>query len=202
MKTLSKTITGYSFDELNTFAQDKAKNCILERERLPGFFSNDLTDELKEDFGLYHLKTFFSLSCCQGDGLCLYGTITFSELFENPKFKKIALKGIHHKHIQSVYDEMPDIDFIHKGRYCHKNSIDMESRFYSPTEKQEAIMEKIIDNVKSWYGTFCRKWEENGYDYFYEISDEEMKIICHEDDCLFTETGNLINRIEYLELTA
>lgn len=202
MKSLTKTITAYSFNELEEYARPDAKRSVLDNERLPEFFSEDLTEALKENFGLYHLKTYYSLSSCQGDGLCLYGTITFSEMFDNLKFKKIAFNGIHHKQIQSVYGELQGIDFEHRSRYYYANSVSIESHEYEPTEKQTIIIEKVVSNVKSWYFSFCREWEKRGYDYFYEISDEDMNMLCGEYDYLFTEEGELINKDEFLEITS
>ena len=199
MKQLTKTVTAYSFGELDDVTREDAKRNVLEYERLPEFFSQDVTETLKTDFGLYHLKTFYSLSYCQGDGLCLYGKITFEELFDNVKFKKTAFKGIHHKQIQSIYDELQGIDFEHRGRYYHANSVCIESHEYNPTDRQQAIIEKVIGNVKAWYFSFCKEWEKRGYEYFYEISDEYMVMICDVNDFLFTDEGELINQNEYTE---
>jgi hypothetical protein len=201
MKSLTKTITAYSFNELDEFTQADAKRSVLDYEHLPEFFSQDLTETLKEDFGLHHLKTYYSLSYCQGDGLCLHGNISFSELFENGKFKKIAFKDIHPNQIKSVRDELQKIDFIHRSRYCHVNTVCIESHEYDPTEKQMAVIEKIVSNVKSWYLAFCKEWEKRGYDYFYEISDDDMEMVCSEYDFLFTEEGKLVNKDEFVELT-
>ena len=197
MKKLVKTITAYTFDELDEFAQEEAKNNVALKVREPMFFSEDLIESLKEDFGLYHLKTFYSLSYCQGDGLCLHGKITFEELFDNKKFKKIAFKSIHHKQIRSIYNELQGIDFLHTGRYYYANSVNIESIEYYPKDKQIAIIEKVIENVRSWYFSFCKEWEQRGYEYFYEIFDDDMKLICSEYDFLFTESGELIDKDEY-----
>ena len=200
MKKLIKEVFVYQFNELEEYAQDKAKENYLAEERLPDFFSEDLMYSLQDQFGLYNLKTYYSLSNCQGDGLCLYGRITYPELFDNNKFKKTAFKGIHYKQIQSVKDELQDIDFEHHSRYYHARTVRIESHEYSPTDKQAAIIEKIINNVKSWYLSFCKEWEKQGYDYFYKISDDEMKEICNANDYFFTKNGKFINIDEYREI--
>ena len=146
MKKLAKEIIAYRYDELEKYAQEKAKADYLAEEHLPEFFSEDLVEMLNEKFGLKNLKTYFSLSNCQGDGLCLYGKISYSELFENDKFKKTAFKGIHYKQIQSVKDELQGIDFEHQSRYYHANTVNIESHEYNPTSKQREIIDKIIEN--------------------------------------------------------
>ena len=201
MKKLIKEITAYHYTELEEYAQKKAKENYLAKEHLPEFFSEDLVEELKEEFGLFSLKTYYSLSYCQGDGLCLYGNITYSELFENEKFKKTAFKGIHYKQIQSIKDELHGIDFEHRSRYCYANTVHIESHYsYNLIDKQLEVIEKITQNVKSWYFSFCKQWEKRGYDYFYEISDSDMADICDDEDYLFTKKGDFINQQEYTEL--
>jgi hypothetical protein len=201
MKKLVKEIMAYRYGELEEYAQEKARENYLAEEHLPEFFSEDLTGALNEQYGLFNLKTCYSLSNCQGDGLCLYGKITCSELFDNDKFKKIAFNGIHHRQIQSVKDELQGIDFEHNNRYYHAHTVHIESHEYEPSEKQAAIIEKITGNVKEWYFSFCRQWEKQGYDYFYEMSGEEMKEICEVNDYLFTKEGKIICMDEYRELT-
>ncbi len=200
MKKLVKEITAYRYSELAEQAREQAKRNYCEENCLPELFSEDLVETLKDKFGLHNLKTYFSLSNCQGDGLCLCGHISPSELFENNKFKRIAFKGIHYKQIQSIEDELQGIDFRHKGRDCHANSVSIDSCEDNPTDRQESIIEKIIQNVKSWYFSFCDEWEEIGYDYFYEIADNCMQEVCDANDYLFTEKGQLINQDEYAEL--
>jgi hypothetical protein len=203
MKTLVKHITAYQFEELETKARENAKANYLLKEHLPDFFSEDLGYELQETYGLNHLKTCYSLSYCQGDGLCLCGQISRSELFDNDKFKKIAFAGIHYKQIQSVYDVLQGIDFEHRSRYCYAETVHIESRCYDDaTGKQKEIIDRVIGNVKSWYLSFCKQWENQGYDYFYEISDEDMKERCNDADYFFTEDGKCIDEDEYKELTA
>jgi len=199
MKTLTKTIIGYPFNELDEFAYEKAKSSVVQKERLPDFFSKDLTETLKEKFGLRHLKTYYSLSNNQGDGLCLVGKIIYAELFDNHRFRKIAFKGIHHKQIISVFEVLQNIDFIHNGMYYHPYSVCVKSHECEPTDRQMAIIEKIVKNVKSWYFAFCKEWEQLGYEYFYTISNEDMEMICEEYDYMFTEEGALIDTNDFLE---
>ena len=155
MKTLVREITAYKYAELSKDAQEKAKQNHLAKDRLPNFFSADMTEELKERFGLYNLKTWFSLSYCQDDGLCLYGQIEHPELFSNEKFRGVAFKNIHHRQIQSVYGELQKIDFIHRSRYYYAQTVSIESREYSPTDKQEAINSITI---LAWKRPQHRQW--------------------------------------------
>jgi len=202
MKTLVRNITAYQYDELEVDAKEKAQQSYLEKDHLPEFFSEDLENELRERFGLNNLQTCYSLTDCQGDGLYLYGKINYPELFDNEKFRKIALKGIHHRQIQSVNDKLQEIVFIHRSRYSYAGTVSIEWQECELSDKKEAIINKIIGNVKSWYFSFCDKWEKKGYDYFYNISESNMREICNEEKCFFTQDGYLIDTNEYKEVTA
>jgi hypothetical protein len=83
MKLLVKEIKAYQFNELSKGAKKTAKQHYLIRNNPPDSFSDALEMELSDKFGLSNLKTYYSLSSCQGDGLCLYGQISHSKLFSN-----------------------------------------------------------------------------------------------------------------------
>jgi hypothetical protein len=200
MKRLIKEITAYRYSELGKSAQKMARKNFLAEEHLAIFFSEDLENALNEQYGLFNLKTYYSLSYSQGDGLCLAGGITYSEIFENSKFKQTAFKGIHDRQIQTVKDELYGFDFEHCNRYCYAGATSIKSRVYKPSEKQEELIEKITRNVKEWYYSFCLKWEQLGYEYFHEMSGKEMEDICATNDCLFTKEGELIDMDGYKEL--
>jgi hypothetical protein len=194
MKTLVKTVTAYNFNELSEDAKWKAKREFLDFDRQPEWFSEDVVLDLNETYGLKNLKTYFSLSNCQGDGLCLYGKIYFSEL-ANDKFKKIAFAGLHHTQIKSISESfmLTEIEFDHNDRYYYAGSTRIsDNADYNATDKQQAIIDKIVENVKKWYFQFCKQWEQYGYDYFYEISDEDMEEVCKTNDYMFFEDGKMV----------
>jgi len=59
MKRLTKMIIAFSFNELDDVARADAKKSVLEFERLPELFSEDLTETLSVDFGLQNeVKSF------------------------------------------------------------------------------------------------------------------------------------------------
>jgi hypothetical protein len=171
----------------------------LENERYSDCFSEDLKAALREKFGLSHLNTYYSLSNSQGDGLCLHGYISCSEIFDNDKFKRIALKNISSEQVISISGLLYKIDFKHCGRYYHSKSISINSDIDNTTQKQEDIIDMIVENVKAWYFSFCDEWETYGYRYFYEISDDDMIEGCENGDYWFTETGQIINTDKYRE---
>ena len=77
MKT--KTINLYNFNELSDKAKEKAIKDWYETEDYPMLdedlteFVKDLLSAAKVEFS--DINVLYSLSCCQGDGLCFTGTI-------------------------------------------------------------------------------------------------------------------------------
>jgi len=192
MVKLVKEIEGFTFSELNSDAQHTAKGCVLEYEREADWFSEDIVNDLLESFGISELTPYFSLSYSQGDGLCLSGSISFNDLL-NEKFRKIAFAGIHHTQIKSIAQYLFRVEFLHSGNYYYSSSVNITDMCDNDVpDNQEAIIEKVIANIKKWYADFCRQWEKRGYMYFYEISDDEMVEICEDREWFFTDKGKII----------
>ena len=100
MKTI--TLNVYKFNELSEDVQQKVIDKYYENETYP-FLSEDLTESCKEylkenDCNYSDIKLYYSLSNCQGDGLCFTG-----EIEKNGKCLKIQ----------------------HTGRYYHSKSVNM-----------------------------------------------------------------------------
>jgi len=193
MINLEHKIVAYTFDELSSDAKEVAKGKILEIDRDPMIFSGDLIDFLECEYGLNNLKTYYSLSYCQGDGLCLYGNIYDNELFDNEKFSKIAFKGIHWKQKEGLRSVLSGITFTHHGRYYHERSVTIDSDSYNASDKQYVVIDKIVENIEKWYFEFCNEWKGIGYDYFYEITDEDASYFCNDNDILFHENGKKVS---------
>ena len=198
MVTLVKKKDGFLFSELvDSNAISKAKREILHIVRCPEEFSEMLTMELKDIYGLTGLTPYYSISFCQGDGLCLTGKIRLDELFNNPLFSKIAFAGLYHKSVKMIHDYINDINFTHKcAQYYYPSSINISlDVIYGDdfAKKHWAVVYKIEDNITKWYLEFCKSWEKNGYDYFYEIDDEEMSDVCELNEWFFDQYGNLIS---------
>ena len=69
---------------------------------------------------------FYSLSCCQDDGLCLYGSIEFKEITGELKdifYKDLRLSD--YRIIKNLKD-YSQISFNHIGIYYHKHSVDID----------------------------------------------------------------------------
>ncbi|MCL2313399.1 MAG: hypothetical protein FWC41_13165 [Firmicutes bacterium] len=193
MKKVIIEKTLYQFHELSETAKEKAiKDYLNDNDDLTYQFSDMVVEELKYLYGLKNLKTYYSLSYCQGDGLCLSGYITPEEIFDNENFSSIALAGIDPKDIEIAKADYITVKFDHKGRYYYANSVDIDfdySDYHS--DETERIMYAIIENIKKWYFDVCAKFEKTGYSFFYEMENDDFQEMAECNDWWFDENGKL-----------
>ena len=196
MRTITKEFKIYKYEELSEKAKEKVR-----QDYINNLDANDFTYMIIEDLnsiGLKNLRPYYSLSYCQGDGLCLAGHIDFDEI--NPELKKIFCKDFilsDYKILKSLKD-YSRIDFNHIGRYYHKNSVEIDvyidgsfnDRKYNNHKK---VANKLIKNIKEWYFAKCNEYEKQGYEFFYGISDEELQEYCNSMDYEFFEDGTILN---------
>ena len=90
MKTYQ--IITHSLNELSKDAQQNAIENIKNSKKLESeiefqyeIFSEDTKEYLKE-LNFNNIELYYSLSYCQGDGLCFIGDIYLSDLFKNENF--------------------------------------------------------------------------------------------------------------------
>ena len=75
---VSKEFKIYEYAELSQKAKERVRNNYIENLDAD-IFTEQIMEDLREK-GLENLRPLYSLSCCQGDGLCLYGSIEFKEI--------------------------------------------------------------------------------------------------------------------------
>ena len=82
MRTETYTITEtfYNFDELSREAKDYAKQEYFYYFKDSDVFYDGLKEDLRILFPNSDLDIQFSFSCCQGDGLNIYGTVSKKDI--------------------------------------------------------------------------------------------------------------------------
>lgn len=194
MKTITIQKNVYEYSELSDQAKEEAKNFLLDG-RDAYIFTSDVKEDLKCQYGL-DLKPNYSLSYCQGDGFSLHGDVYFSDFIKNENLKKTAMdgligfqRGIAEKLIYKVKFRPWDKGYC----YASRNDVELEDEAY--TEKEMAIVEKVRKNIASWYMDVCGKYEEWGYSYFYEITDEQAQDECDCNQYTFFEDGKVCHSV-------
>lgn len=188
MRTETKEIKVYKFNELSDEAKEKVENTYLELQDAD-FFEINCKELLKEDYGIDTLDIAFSLNNCQGDGLCLYGKVSFEK---DTKFFEIATKELTDEEKKIAIDNISYINFDKFNHsYCHVHTVHIEIDGEDETDENKEIYNKIILNVKQWFYSTCRKFEDFGYDYFYEVTEEDLEAWCEANEYEFLENGTI-----------
>lgn len=196
MKTITKTIELYRYSELSEDARECVKQWYLDGLD-PGMFLDECTDWLKYKYGLFDMNVQFSLGYSQGDGLNIYGAVTFWELEEkimkDSTFTQKELKRLHFYYKQ-MYN---NIRIPANPRYCYdySNHIDFATEWIAELEYDrirnidEQLIYRFEDYLKQVFRSINAELEQHGYDFFYEISDSDLSDICDANDWYFTANG-------------
>lgn len=196
MRTITIQKNVYEYSELSKNAKEEAKKFLLDG-REPYIFSSYVEDNLQMEFGL-DLTPQYSLSYCQGDGLSLYGEVYFSEFTENKELEKMALKGLIGFQRGIAKKLINKVKFNPGNYYCYASLSDVELEEESNSNKEIAIVEIVRFNIAQWYIKICKEYEKWGYDYFYEITDEEAQEECDSNQYTFFEDGKVCYKLSSL----
>lgn len=169
MRTITKEVKIYSYSELNEEAKNKVRYDYINNLD-SSIFTEQIIEDLREK-GLENLRPYYSLNYCQGDGLCIYGSIDFKEItgeLKNIFYQDFKLSD--YKALKKL-KEYSQISFNHSGRYYHKYSVDIDIYIdgnLSPKgyENQRKIADKLLANIKEWYLDLCDEYEKWGYEFF------------------------------------
>lgn len=187
MRTETLEIKIYKFNELSDEAKEVVKQWWL-RSLDADDFKNDCLEILASEYGVTTLDISFDLGYCQGDGLCMYGEIPTYKIDE--KIWKIFTKGLNKRQKEIAGDDISKIIFRKVNHhYAHANTVRIEIEDNYDNPKHENILTKVEENVKAWYFKECATFEKSGYDYFYEISEEDLNEICEANEYEFLENG-------------
>lgn len=206
MRTATVNYEVFKYNELTDEAKEKVRQWYLEGQEAY-FFTSDCKEDLYNLFGENDLDVQYSLSYCQGDGFNIFGKIDAESIFkclENnnggvqlDKFKNVLTEK-EKKTILHYAEECGKIELPYNNRYCYciANHIDIADDWeyqlenysnYSNINKD--VLEKFEELVKGIFGTLCRDYEEAGYQYFYEISEEDLEESCEANGYEFLADG-------------
>ena len=195
----------YSFQELSSQAQERVREWYLD-----GQDSDVFEDMVETDMAyLFPNSTIYveySLGACQGDGLNLYGDITVSDilkliqensagnLFEDLK-NNFSAKEIR---TLKAYSQEGCIVKIPRNpsryTYCYapwtKPCEDWDEYLSCWKNINWKLINRFESVVKKVFTRLCNQWESAGYEFFYEINDEDLNEICESNDYRFLEDGS------------
>lgn len=208
MRTATVEYKVYKFNELSAEAKERVKQWYLEG-REPFIFTEMVEEDLYNLFGKNDLKVQYDLGYCQGDGFNIYGKIDAESILkcleehnggtQLEKFENV-LTDKEKKTILHYAEECGEIELPSNNRYCyciarHTDIADdweyqLENYSGYKNVNKEAL-EKFEKLVHGIFETLCGSYEEQGYEYFYEISEEDLEEMCEANGYEFLENGTV-----------
>lgn len=207
MRTATVKYEVYKFNELNAEAKERVKQWYLDGQSdLAFIFTEDCKQDLENLFGKNDLEVQYSLGYCQGDGFNIYGKIDAESILkclENhnggsqlEKFENI-LTDKEKKTILHYAEMCDDIELPYNNRYCYSlaDYIDIVGSWEYDLEYNDyhnintKALEKFENMVKGIFAELCNSYEKQGYNFFYEISDEDLEEICESNNYEFLVDG-------------
>lgn len=206
MKEVTMGFNVYRFEELNEEAKEVVKQWYLD-----GQDSSNFNDILKYELDLFfpnsELNASYSLNYCQGDGVNIHGIISLKDVLEfstlhqlnefYPKMKEVFTEkeiktlNFYFKQISDSTIELPRT----RGYACSAVMAYVEANLIESLEydKIRDINKKLIKKFEKFFieslMILTKEFEERGYDFFYEISKEDLQEYCESNDYWFYENG-------------
>lgn len=203
--TITKTYDVYKYNELSDSAKEKVKEWYLQGQE-PFIFSEDCKEDLRNLFGKNNLDVQYSLGYCQGDGFNIYGKIDAENIFnclekhnggtQLAKFEDVLTEK-EKKTILHYAEECGEIEIPMNHRYCYSlaDYIDIadawEYNLYGYKNVNVEVLKKFEKMVRDIFSTLCNSYEKWGYEYFYEISEEDLEEMCEVNEYEFLEDGTI-----------
>lgn len=203
--TITKTYDVYKYNELSNSAKEKVKEWYLQGQE-PFIFSDDCKQDLYNLFGNNDLDVQYSLGYCQGDGFNIYGKIDAENIFnclekhnggtQLAKFENVLTEK-EKKTILHYAEECGEIELPMNSRYCYSLADyidiaeDWEYKLVDYKNLNTEVIKKFEKLVRDIFRTLCRSYEKWGYEYFYEISEEDLEEMCEVNEWEFLEDGTI-----------
>lgn len=210
MRTVTIEKEVYKYDELSDDAKENVQNWYFEHFRESWEFTDIVEQDLENLFGKNDLDVEYSLSYSQGDGLNVYGKIDPKAIFDclenhncGTMFEKYE-DMLTDAEKQTILDYAEYCGMINLPKnpsnyysYCVVDTVDIAESGYSELEWNDVenidvdTLKKFEQLVIGMFTDLCKTYEEWGYNFFYEISDDEMSETCEANGWEFSEDGEL-----------
>lgn len=179
----------YTYNELNDEAKENAKREWLEIYHTSEGFYEIIKEFLKLNFPNSDLDTQFSLACCQGDGVNIYGALHLEDIL-NFKHDYYTLNNDYFKLVYKEFKTRKFMEYIklpYNNNYTYCLSKYLELPDYLDDDKFNPFKNYVIDVFED----ICKEFEDLGYSFFYEINDNDFIEICKENEIYFYDNGSI-----------
>lgn len=196
MQTITRTYQVYAYDELTEKAKEKAKEWYIDAPYRSDIFTENIDYFLLENFGDSDLKAQYSLNYSQGDGLNIYGKLYCCDMLDKIDWSDFTEKQ--QRFIRWAVSEFDPYAIIPCNRhycYCIADKADFAGALADDLENcrmrdiNYVALEKFEAACIAYFEELCGKFEREGYEYFYNPSEEEILETCNANDWTFTADG-------------
>lgn len=198
MRTITTTTNIYTYNELTEEAKEKVKQYYLSDDIRTDLFSEDCINRITELFPNSALKIQYSLNSCQGDGFNIYGEVFFTDLMEILKDKFTEKER---RFLEWAFEEtgIDSFEMPYNNHYCYCIAFRLEFmenvldalEYYGMRNIKEKVLEKMNRETRLFFENLCKEFEDAGYDYFYDVSEDELEDWAEANELEFTEDGEI-----------
>lgn len=201
MRTIKVEYNVYRYDELCEEAKERVKQWFLDDDLRGELFTEDVEESLNYWFPNSDLKVQWSLSSCQGDGVNVYGSLNpfdFLDFVQKGKWKQ--MNTLTEKEMRTIRAYAKDLDVLlpcnRRYTYCYARFVDADEwigELYDAYFRciKEDVIRKFFKLVVDVFEKMCSEYESSGYDYLYEMADEEVREMCEANEYEFYENGEI-----------
>lgn len=193
----------YKYDELSDKAKDEAKE-NMRKDKVNDYvycdiLTEDLNTLLKELFPNSDLEIQYSLNYCQGDGLNIYGKLNLNDMYNTLKDKLNIEEQKYIEFLLNEFDDTYKLDSNNHYCYCicdRQNvleDIDYELEWNCYRDIKYDIIDKFNTLAKEHLCDLCSEWEEYGYKFLYEFTDDDLEHYTYYLETMFYEDGSMYN---------
>lgn len=196
MRIITVTYPVYQFAELSAAAKEKVRSWYSETQD-PAIFTMQCNEDLYYLFPESNLHVEYSLGYCQGDGLNIYGKLYLDELLENMKEN---FTDEEMEYFSWIFDNFgSSYELPRNGRYCYcicddhdyMNDFIEEMEYSEMEDIRYHTMEKFNKYAREYLTDLCKRYEKDGYEFFYEFDDSTLEEACTANEWEFTENGEI-----------
>lgn len=204
MREITTITKVYTYNELCTEAQASVKQWLLVDYSRSETFSTIVSEELKENFPNSELNIQYSLSSCQGDGLNIYGKLCLFDMLGKLEKYTGAEKQILENYLEKIGYPSNSFTFEINERYCYGckfidkkyveeyvNNIIEELKHQGENDINISLIAKFLTDTINYFENLDRDYEKTGYEYLYEIDEEEVIDICEANQYEFLADGTI-----------
>lgn len=195
MRTITTVVKLYTFDELSDNAKARVREQYLNSQDVE-LFTDGCKMYIDELLPNSNLDVQFSLNYCHGDGFNIYGEFSLIDLANVLEYKftekeKRFLKWAFEETGINSYKMPMNRHYCYCTAYMHDFTEDLFDAldYDGMRDIRKDTLEKMTREARIYIEKLCRSFENDGYKYFYEVSDDELKEWAN--DFEFTENGNI-----------